>query len=350
MTQKRVGYHGKSVFVGLDVHKEFYQMVCRCNKVVVKKARVIADPEQTAASLCKWFEGAKIHSAYEAGFSGFGLHRVLIRHGIKNIVINPASVAQAPGDRVKTDDRDADKFSEQLEAGQLEAIYVPSESQEYDRQLTRTREQVVKKRACTARQIKSKLHYFGLMKRDDNRLITNRYLKEIENLRLDQTLKFSFGLLISDWRYQTRQLIEVRQKMQEQAKKSRDFEEIYRSVPGIGQVTARVFSNELGDLSRFPNVKALYQYLGFTPWEDSSGSRIRRGHISRQGSSRLRYLLVEAAWRAINKDANLREKFDRIAKTRGSKRAIVAVARNLIGRIRACFNAGSFYVKAPMSV
>ena len=81
-------------------------------------------------------------------------------------------------------------------------------------------------------------------------------------------------------------------------------------------------------MTRFANERALFSYTGLTPSEHSSGTSVRRGHISRQGSSRVRHLLIETAWRALPRDAVLKEMFDRIAATRGKKRAIVAIARS----------------------
>jgi transposase len=343
VARKSISYAGKVVYIGIDVHKATYSITCICNGVIVKKATIKALPLEFAASLLKWFEGATIKSAYEAGFSGFALHRILCRNGITNIVVNPASIAIAANDRVKTDPRDSEKIADQLSVGQLIGIYVPTPEEEYRRALTRTREQIVEKRSVAARQIKSKLHYFGFMAHDDKRMITNRYLNEIVAMKLPTDLAFSFALLGDEWRYLTKTLIGVRAKLQEQAKKDSHLENIYRSVPGIGPVTARVLANELGNMARFPNEKALFHYLGLTPSEHSSGDNIRRGHISRQGSGRLRAILVEAAWRAIGQDPALKEVYERVAKTRGGKRAIVGVARKLIGRIRACFRTGSLY-------
>jgi transposase len=96
-------------------------------------------------------------------------------------------------------------------------------------------------------------------------------------------------------------------------------------------------------MSRFTNERALFSYTGLTPGEYSSGASIRRGHISRQGVSRLRHVLVETAWRALPGDPILHAMFERIAATRGKQRAIVAIARRLIGRIRACFRHGTTY-------
>jgi transposase len=137
--------------------------------------------------------------------------------------------------------------------------------------------------------------------------------------------------------------MDLRKALQKQADNDEKLESVYRSVPGIGLITSRTLANELGDLSRFKNEKALYSYTGLTPSEYSSGEKVRRGHISRQGSARVRGLLVEAAWRVIDKDEALKEAFERIAKTSGKKRAIVAIARKLIGRIRACFKTGKTY-------
>ena len=77
--------------------------------------------------------------------------------------------------------------------------------------------------------------------------------------------------------------------------------------------------------------------------EYSSGPSVRRGHMSRQGSGRVRHLLLETTGRALPRDKVLQEIFDRIAATRGKKRAIVAIARRLTGRIRACFRQGTTY-------
>ena len=81
----------------------------------------------------------------------------------------------------------------------------------------------------------------------------------------------------------------------------------------------------------------MYQFVGLTPTEYSSGDKQRLGHIDRQGSARIRKILIECAWRAISLDEALEESFDRIAHRRGKKRAIVAMARKLLGRMRACF-------------
>ena len=101
MTEPRLSYTGQRVYVGIDVHKATYAVTCVCQRRIVKSATVPADPGRLAESLPRWFPGATLLSAYEAGFSGFVLHRVLAAAGITNIVVNPASVAVAANDRAR---------------------------------------------------------------------------------------------------------------------------------------------------------------------------------------------------------------------------------------------------------
>lgn len=344
MNSVRMTYTGKKVYVGIDVHKKTYSVTAICEGEIVKRDTMRAEPEGLIRYLKKHFKGGEFHTAYEAGFCGFGLHRALVDAGIHNIVVNPASIEVAANDKVKTDRRDSRKQAEQLSRGALKAIYIPTKEEELARVITRTREQVVDHRAKVATQIKSKLNYFGVMAFDDERAITESYLKELEGKDLREELLFGLGLLIAQWRFLTEQIKKVTTKLAEQAAKNKALEKVYRSVPGVGPVSSRVLSNELGDLSkRFVNERSLFSFTGLTPSEHSSGDSIHKGHISRQGSARIRKYLIEIAWRAIEKDKALTNVFARIAKTRGKKRAIIAVARKLIGRIRACFVHGVTY-------
>ncbi len=120
--------------------------------------------------------------------------------------------------------------------------------------------------------------------------------------------------------------------------------------PDLAPKRARILSNELGDLSQFQNERQLFSYTGLTPSEFSSGDTVRKGHITRQGNKRVRYILNQAAWRAIKKDRELNEFFERLYPRTGKKRAIVAVARKLIGRLRAAFKTRKPYQMNPISL
>ena len=342
-------YVGKKVFVGIDVHKRTYSVVTVVEGVVVKKWRTVASPEKLVQQLTRFFPGASLETAYESGFSGFVLHRVLEKAGIHNIVVNPGSIEVAVHNRVKTDKRDALKIATLREAGRLRGIRVPSVAQEQQRLLTRTRQQLVEERSAIKNKIRMKCHQMGLIDPDDTREMSHKLVGEI----LSRTPSPEFTLVIEAywqvWKSIETQIKKIEQKLNEQAAIDPN-ETIYRSATGFGPLSARILSNELGDLSQFANERQLFSYTGLTPSEFSSGDTIRKGRITRQGNKRVRYILNQAAWRAIKKDRDLNEFFEGLHPRTGKKKAIVAVARKLIGRIRAAFKTGKPYQINPIGL
>ena len=339
---EQASYTGKEVFVGIDVHKKSYSVVARCDKEVVKKWTTAASPKELAQQLQKYFSGATIHSVYEAGFSGFALHRELVRHGIDNIVVHAASIEIAANDRVKTDKRDAQKMAALLEAGRLRGNRIPSEQEEQRRMLTRTRQQLVEERTAIKNKIRMKFHQLGLIEYDENRPMSHKLVKELVCGTDSSEFRIVIQAYWNIWKKLDEEICNLAGAIKEQAKTDPN-DATYRSVPGVGPLSARILANELGDMSQFNNERQLFSYTGLTPCEYSSGENIRRGHISRQGNSLPRAILVESAWRAIQKDRALGEFFERLYPRTGKKRAIVAVARKLIGRIRAAFHQGVNY-------
>lgn len=340
----KIGSSISKVYIGIDVHKKTYSIAVWVDGEILRKATMPADPHKLLSSLRTWYPNCEIHTAYEAGFCGFGLHRYLVENGVKNIVVNPASIEIAANDKKKTDKRDARKIAEQLAAGRLKCIYIPSLNEELQRQISRTREQIVKEKKRAANRIKSKLMHFGYFTGVDDRKVNEKFIAWISTLSLPRHLQTAIDLLVAQWRLLKKQIDDLKIEFQELAFENSEIEDVYRSVPGIGAISARVLASELGNLgTRFKNAKALYQYTGLTPSEYSSGDSIHKGEIDRQGPARIRHTLIEVTWKAIEKDMALMECFNRIAGRRGKKKAIVAIARKLVGRIRACFISNSTY-------
>lgn len=343
----RKDYTGKVVYMGIDVHKKTYACVSICEGEIVKRDTIPADAEGLVTYMGKFFPGATIRSAYEAGFSGFHLHRYLSKHGVANIVAHPASIEVSSRDRVKTDKRDALKIATQLSTSRLRGIYIPSENQEAQRNITRLRARFCQNRARTGIRLKSLLFTQGLIERNNRTVICktwiNQKLFEIETGNYPEDLYYTAKHYADEWEALTVKMKDIEKRLQSQADREQDIHRIYASVPGIGLIHGRELANELGNMKQFGNEKQLFSYTGLTPSEHSSGEHIRLGHISRQGRSVLRKILVEAAWVAIVKDPSLREIYDRLSYKRGGKRAIVGVARRLVGRIRSCLASGKLY-------
>ncbi len=343
----KYNYKGKTIYIGLDVHKNTYSVVTIYDNEVVKKDRITASPEGLVTYINKYFAGACVYSAYEAGFSGFHLHRYLIKGGINNIVVHPSAIEISARDKVKTDKRDALKIATQLSDRRLKSIHVPSEAREAKRTVTRLRSTLMRDRHRINNRMKALFFQYGLINAYDDTRISKRWiskiLKELKQNNYAKDFYYTLGNYTKQWLDITERIKEIDKHLVEQAKSESGLDMIYRSVPGVGALTARILANELGDMSQFSSEKKLFSFTGLTPSERSSGEIKRLGHISRQSRSVLRQILVEASWIAIRYDHSLKKIYENIAKRAGGKRAIVGIARRLIARIRACLLTGELY-------
>lgn len=339
---KRITYRGKKVSVGIDVHANSYNVTCVLGGVVVKRATMTGEPEVLIRFIENNFEGSEVQTAYEAGFSGFELHRQLEARGIKSLVVHAASIEVSSRDRVKTDKRDSQKIAIQMDSGRLKGIRIPTREEEAARVLHRTREQLIRDRSAIKAQIRMRFYQFGYQVAKPKESLTLAKVEEALKGDFLSEVKFGIRVLVSVWKALNIEIraIEAEQKKQE-AQDRRN--EVYDSIPGFGFQTRRVLSMELGDMSQFANERALFSFSGLTPCEYSSGEHERKGHISRQGSARLRCVLVEAAWNAVRENSELRRNFEKLARRVGKKRAIVAIARKLLGRARALFRKTELY-------
>ncbi len=124
----------------------------------------------------------------------------------------------------------------------------------------------------------------------------------------------------------------------------RDRVNILTSIPGVGLITAMEVLLELQDVDRFQKADQITAYVGLTPSQYSSADKVRMGRITRIGKNSLRSVLVEASWTLIRKDKELRLKYERIKRRAGGKRAIVAIARTLLIRMRRILINEEFYI------
>jgi transposase len=345
---KTYNYTNKVVYVGIDVHKKTYSCVSICEKEVVKRDSMPAKPQLLLSYLKNTFASAtSIKTAYEAGFSGFWLHRYLIEQGIDNIVVHPGSIEISSRNRVKTDKRDALKIATQLSAGRLRGVFVPSCRQEERRSVTRLRLNMVTLKHQIGAELKALLFTQNWIDKDDDTVLSQKWLSkklsDIESSHHSHYFKYSVNQYAQQWQQLNTRIKEINTMLKQQSQEDIGLQQIYESAPGIGLLSGRILANELGDMKQFHNEKQLFSFTGLTPAEHSSGEHTHLGHITRQGNPILRGILVEAAWKAILEDDNLGQIFQRLAKKSGKKRAIVGIARRLIGRLRSCIITGSLY-------
>jgi len=337
---------GSDVFLGLDISKTSWHVTARSGGETLLSASFPPKREALNGLLAR-LEGCRVHSAYETGPFGYGLHDWLRSRQVDSMVVSAAHVPGEIGNRVKTDRRDGLKLARTLEVGLLRPIFVPEARQRADRELVRQRHRVQRDRCGAMVRIKSFFLTYDIEVPEEAGVDWSgdfeawlRGLK-LEDPSLERVLEELRGLYFDlDAR------VDGLTKELRRLARSPDYSptvELLSTVPGIGWLTALTLVVEIVDFTRFPDGEALSSYAGLTPSEHSSGDRVRHGHITRQGNPVVRSVLVESSWILIGKDPEMRRFYDRIKVRRGGKRAIVAVARKLCHRLLAIAQSGQPY-------
>ena len=296
---------------------------------------------------------AALTFAYEAGPTGYGLYRQIKSLGHDCIVVAPSLIPQKPGDRVKTNRRDALSLARQLRAGDLTAVWVPDPHHEAVRDLTRARgaavrDQRAKRQQVSALLLRLGLHYPGKTTWGKAHMA---WLAGQKLAHLEQ------GIALEEMLHAVRQAGDRIARL-EQA--------IHAAVPdwslapsatalmalrGIEFIAATTLLAEIGDLTRFRTPRELMAWLGMVPSEHSTGERIRRGAITKTGNRRARSVLVECAWSYRHPPRVGRDKLARLEAAPPAVRDIAWKAQSrLTARYRALRRAGKLDVVAVTAV
>ena len=332
---RKVGRGRKEIFMGIDVHEVTYQVSVFFEGEELLNSTYPSDVRHLK-KLLQRYEKFTVHAVYEAGPFGYSLYDWLHSQGVEVIVTPPTKMPVAAGDFVKTDRRDARKLAHLLSSGLLKAVSVPDKRKREDRDLLRTREQLVDQRRRIFLQVQSKLRFHGIPIRC-RMLITRKNRNMIlEYPGMGISVRKAFSCLLDSYDYYTEQLKGIRQAILSLSEDDayRNGVGILKGIPGVGIITALSFLLELPDMRCFDSNEKVGSYLGLTCREHSSGEKQHQGRITRCGNARVRGLLIQSAWKLIAGDEAMKRFYERLKRRRGGKRAIVAVARKLSGRIR----------------
>ena len=327
---------GEDLFIGIDLHKIRWHVTIRTVDLELFSASIPGNWESLQRILAR-YAGHQLEAVYEAGYFGFRLHDRLVEHGIPCLVTPPSLVPQEYGNRVKTDRRDSSKLAHLLAKGMLRRVWVPSEEELYHRQVIRRRRQLVGDRVRTQSRIKAELSFYGIHLEEPRGRWTQIYFETLRSITFgNRWMQESFNRLLEQYEFLSAQIDKQTQLLRELSETAlyRERLSILQSIPGIGVISAMEMLLELQDVSRFRRAEQLAAYVGLTPSQYSSADKVRMGRITGIGKNTLRSLLVEASWILIRKDRAMREKYDRIKVRSGGKRAIVAIARTLLLRMR----------------
>jgi len=291
------------IFIGLDTHKEFTHVAYspsdrRCNINHIGKIKTNKQAfEKLAKQLQSKHPKSTLHFIYEAGPCGYWVYRHLTKLGHACYIVAPSLIPKKPGNKVKTDKRDAIMLTQLLKNGDLSPIYVPEPEDEAIRDLSRARERAMTDLNDARFQLKALLlrnniNYDGksnwslkhlrwltelILPHPSQQVVLQEMIQSINERssrlqRLDGELEY----YVKQWRYYP--IVKSIQAMR-----------------GVRLLVATGVISELGDLSRFDHPRKLMSYVGLTPSENSSGGKRRLGSITKCGNARARRLLTESA-------------------------------------------------------
>ncbi len=246
----------------------------------------------------RWQKDAELRVCYEAGPVGYELYRQLTTMNIACEVIAPALIPRRPGERIKTDRRDAKKLARLYRAGELTPIRVPTPDDEAVRDLVRAREDVRKDLIAARHRLGKFMIRHGRIWSEGSRWTLRHaaWLRRQHFERAAERMTFEHYLLQVEHLANRRAALE--QEILAVAHSDRYRELVGRLVcyRGIKELSAMVLLAELYDFHRFAKAEELMSFVGLVPSEYSSAGRVHRGGITKTGNAHVRRVLVEAAW------------------------------------------------------
>lgn len=339
----------KVIMIGCDLHDKTMLLkiaegrsepeTCSVKNTASGRARMIQSLKKRAAAAGQ----ARVMFAYEASGQGFGLYDELTDAGLECYVLAPTKIARSQRHASqKTDERDAQQLLELLRGhvlagNELPTVWVPDATTRDDRELIRMRLDVAEKITMIKSQIQSLLKRSHIARDEETgkgwtRLFRRWLICELCDSAaspLGMNARSTLASLIRQLHFleeEEKRLNALVNDLAAEPRYEAAFEEI-TLLCGVGLLTAMVFLTELGDLSRFANRRQLAAYLGLAPRSFESGNaNDRKGHITHQGSSRVRKVLCQATWARVRYDTEEIAAYGRIVAKNPKKKKIAVVA------------------------
>lgn len=313
-------------YIGIDLHKKSFT-ACLMDSVgkVLHRDKYDNSGESIVQllSLCE----EKPSVVIEATPNWMWMVKVLRDMDILITMAHPLRTKAIASARIKTDELDAETLAHLLRSNLVPTSYIPTIEEQEDRELARTRCQLVKQQTW----IKNQIHAV-LSKENIHPPVTDLFGKKGREWIDEQDLPENKRLIVSEMLGlldDTKKRISTLEKrIKEKSKDDRNVQ-ILESIPGIGTITAFILASEIGDPRRFPTGKKMAAYLGLVPSIYQSGKTRRTGSITKLGNPYARWVLVQAAHRLVRADINTKLAYQALSARRGKKRAIIAVARKL---------------------
>jgi transposase len=290
-------------FIGLDVHAETIAVAVAEPTGEVRSLGTIPNRAEPVRRLMKKLAATgPVTVCYEAGPTGYALYWQLVALGVTCQVVAPTLVPVKPGDRVKTDRRDAEKLARSYRAGDLTAVWVPDAAHEALRDLVRAREAAKKDQLRARHRLSKFLLRQGRRPPTGVKVWTQAYLAWVKSAVHFAHAAQEATLLdyVHEIDHVAARLERLERAMDDAVNaapvETRAVIKALQALRGVALVTAVTIISEVGTFTRFARPRQLMGYSGAVASEDSSGTRTHRGAITKTGNAHLRRVLIEAAW------------------------------------------------------
>lgn len=252
-----------------------------------------------------------------------------IRDNVKRVrVINPSQFKVISSSVKKTDKADAEVIAEYLSKDLLPEVRVMDKFQRELRSLIHTRDKLVKLRSCLKNKIHNILNEHGIVSQREM-FSSEVGLERVKNAEISETAKFEINIIVEQIKSLTKSVKEIEEKIKESGQNLKGHKNLI-SIKGIGDLSAAIILNGVGDIKDFEDSKKLCAYVGLVPTVRDTGNTTRHGHITRRGNKILRTTLVQVALISIKYNSYLRKFYDRLKAKKGSGKAIIATARKML--------------------
>lgn len=352
-----------TLFVGIDAHQDSLSVAVfpEGAERPERAQKIRNEPKVIRRHFSRLLERGAVRATYEAGCTGFVLHRQLTPMGIDCLVAAPSRIPVQPGERRKTDRLDAERLALFLRGGQLTRVSPPTPETEALRTLTRTRDRSRRDVVSAKHQVSKMLLNRGVMYGGKRLAWSQEHRTWLRRVKMpcaaDQDmLEFKRECLNQRESELERidERIEIRATLPDVELQVRCL----KAYRGVGTLIALNLVAEIGDVRRFPNKSAVASFFGLIPGEHSSGNKVKRGRITRTGSKHVRRLLVQSAQHYLTRRAeskSLREqrnaapcsareharkterrltkRYRRLSATKHTNVAKAAIARELVGHL-----------------
>lgn len=316
-------------YVGIDIHKN-YGAACILNSAgnVIEELRF----ENSVAGISNFVKKltaahSKMRAAIEAtGYAWLPVYDAAEHAGIDICLVHPYKTRIIAESKMKTDKFSAKWLAKLLVWGLLAISYVPPKETREKRDLVRLRASLVVLRT----EVKNKIHAMlmkNLIKFDGADIFGKTGIEFLRKVQLNKTDRLAIDTYLSVFENVSQQIKNVEREI---AIEATEEVKLLMSIPGIDYYSASLICSEIGEINRFSSNEKLASWIGIVPSIHQSGETNKSGHITKQGSKRLRWILVQCAHVAVNTSPELNKFYERIAARRGSNKAIVAVARKLV--------------------